>query len=229
VQTYDGVSMTHTLDAVADSLAVGEIHYFKLQATNDVGTSELSDEASAALAPLPAQLTPAPWVDLLRSTLSSMLIRWNAGVTIPSFPLEIGVTGYRLYIDGGNDGSYQLAYDGANRPGVLEFKVTKERFRIVPGRAYRFRVAALNYNGEGALSDEATLYMCLPPQDFPAPEYVSSTETTLTVKWAAPRVSNGCPIVKYELFRDTGVGDAIVEQEGGDLEPHVTRLKINLA
>ena len=211
VSTYDGVSMSHTLDSVADSLSVGKIHYFKLQATNDVGTSEFSDEASVALAPLPAQLTPAPWVDLGKSSLTSIMIRWNAGVTIPSIPGEIGITGYKLYMDGGNDGSYRLAYDGTNRPGVLEFEVTANEFGFLLGRAYRFRVAALNYNGEGSQSDEATLYMCLPPQDFPAPDYVSSTETSLTVKWNPPRLNNGCPIVKYELYRDTGVNDPIAE------------------
>ena len=219
VETYDGESMTHTLEEVADSLAVGKIHYFRLKAINDVGGSEFSDVASAALAPLPAQLTPAPWVDLVESSLSSMLVRWSAGVTVPSSPAVIGVTGYRLYMDGGNDGSYRLVYEGANRPGVQAFRVTALDLGILPGRAYRFRASALNYNGEGALSDEATLYMCLPPRDFPAPEYVSSTETTLTLKWAAPRVSNGCPVYKYQLFRDTGAGDAVTVQEGGDIEP----------
>jgi hypothetical protein len=37
------------------------------------------------------------------------------------------------------------------------------------GRAYRFKVSALNYNGEGPASDEALLFMCLPPKDLAAP------------------------------------------------------------
>jgi hypothetical protein len=83
-------------------------------------------------------------------------------------------------------------------------------------------VTALNYNGEGPRSEAATLHICLPPADFPAPEYLSSTSTTLTVKWCAPRALNGCPLYKYQLFRDTGAGDAIATQEGGDILPHVT-------
>jgi hypothetical protein len=54
VPRYAGTALTHTLEATTDSLNVGRIHYFKLRALNDVGSSAYSDEASAALAPLPA-------------------------------------------------------------------------------------------------------------------------------------------------------------------------------
>ena len=100
-------------------------------------------------------------------------------------------------MDGGNDGNYRLAYDGTLRPGILEYRLTSLEHGIRFGRAYRFQVSALNYNGEGARSEEATLFICLSPSDFSAPEYVGSTETTLTVKWNAPRIPNGCPIYKY--------------------------------
>jgi hypothetical protein len=116
---------------------------------------------------------------------------------VPTVAGVIADTGYLLYMDGGNDGDYRVLYNGTLQPGVLEYRVTGAEHGIAIGRAYRFRVSALNYNGEGTLSDEATLYMCLTPQDFPAPEYVSSTETTLTVKWCAPSSTSGCPIYKY--------------------------------
>lgn len=51
------------------ALRPGKLHFFKLVAVNAAGSSEFSDEASAALAPLPAVLTPPPsysshpWVD----------------------------------------------------------------------------------------------------------------------------------------------------------------------
>ena len=41
----------------------------------------------------------------------------------------------------------------------------------------------------------------------------------MTVKWCAPASINGCPVYKYQLFRDTGANDAITVQEGGDIEP----------
>lgn len=45
--------MIFTLNAVRDSLVPGSIHYFKILATNNVGKSHYSEEASFALAPLP--------------------------------------------------------------------------------------------------------------------------------------------------------------------------------
>ena len=134
----------------------------------------------------------------------------------------LGVSGYRLYMDGGNDGNFRVIYDGLNQPGVTEFSVTEQEHGISPGKLYRFKASGLNYNGEGELSDEAAIYVCLAPDNFPAPVYVSSTETTLTVQWIPPREVYGCPISKYELFRDTGSDDAVSVQVGGDIEPHVS-------
>jgi hypothetical protein len=54
VTTYLGSAMSHTLTVADDSLVVGETHFFSLLARNDVGDSELSDESSFAVAPLPA-------------------------------------------------------------------------------------------------------------------------------------------------------------------------------
>ncbi len=72
------------------------------------------------------------------------------------------------------------------------------------------------------------VHMCLSPAHFSAPTYVTSTETSLTVEWQAPRNSNGCPITKYQLFRDTGNDDSPTVQVGADLEPDITRFQIDL-
>jgi len=113
VATYDGESMAHVLDVVDDALLAGAIHYFQFQAINEVGASELSEEASAALAPLPAAPSPAPWIDFSASTLQEFVVRWEPGDAVPPSPAAIAVTGYRLYMDGGHDGSFQLVHDGA--------------------------------------------------------------------------------------------------------------------
>lgn len=226
--TYDGASMAHVLDIVDDALAAGAVHYFKYQALNGVGASEPSEEASAALAPLPAAPSLAPWLDYSASSLESLLVRWAPGDSVPQSPAAIAVSGYRLYVDGGNDGSYQLVHDGALLPGVLEYRLSAATGVVDVGRAYRLKVSALNYNGEGPASQEALLFMCLPPRDLVAPEYVSSTETTLTVRWSPPRASGGCPVSQYRVRRDTGAGDDISVQEGGDLEPHSTSLTMTL-
>lgn len=32
---------------------------------------------------------------------------------------DVPTSGYLLYMDGGNDGDFQLIYDGSGKPGVL--------------------------------------------------------------------------------------------------------------
>jgi hypothetical protein len=108
ITAYDGQSMTFTLEAVRDGLVPGSIHYFKMLAVNDVGNSLFSEEASFALAPLPPQLSPAPILVQAQSNISgaSLLIQWTGAPAIAPAAGEIAVTGYRLYMDGGNDGYY---------------------------------------------------------------------------------------------------------------------------
>jgi hypothetical protein len=131
-------------------------------------------------------------------------------------------------MDGGNDGNYGLIYDGSFLPGALDYQITANQHGIQAGRAYRFRVSALNFNGEGDLSDEVLIYNCLNPSNFSAPLYVTSTESSLSINWTAPAEVHSCPLYKYELFRDTGAGDTISVLVEGDLEPHVTSYDIPL-
>jgi hypothetical protein len=138
-----------------------------------------------------------------------MLVRWPAGTTIPSLASEIPVLGYRLYMDGGNDGNYAMIYDGSFQPGALEYRITTNEHGIKAGKAYRFQVSAVNFNGEGVLSEEVLIHNCLNPSNFSAPLYVSSTESSLSINWTAPLEVHSCPLYKYELFIDTGADDAI--------------------
>lgn len=42
-----------------------------------------------------------------------------------------------------------------------------------------------------------------------APVLVSSTETTVTLRWDQPSIVGGCSISSYAIFRDDGAGSAI--------------------
>ena len=129
--------------------------------------------------------------------------------------------GYHVYMDTGGDGNFQLVLDGKHFPGVNYYEATG----LQAGSRYRFKVAALNFNGEGASSDEAEFFSCLPPTDLLPPTYISSTETTLTLDWTHPLRLNGCPLQTFELFMDDG--------QGGDLttlvasfQPQVSQTQI---
>jgi hypothetical protein len=118
-------------------------------------------------------------------------------VTVPASATELAASGYKLYMDGANDGNFAVVHDGTGVPGVLELRLTEATHGIKEGLAYRFKVTSLNYNGEGPASAEALLYMCLPPADFAAPIYVSSSTSTLNVGWSSPSAVNGCPLSKF--------------------------------
>ena len=64
-------------------------------------------------------------------------------------------------------------------------------------------------------------YSCIPPEDILPPNFVSSTETTMTLDWTLPINLNGCPLEKFQLYRnagDDGSIDILVEE----FEPQVS-------
>ena len=74
---------------------------------------------------------------------------------------------------------------------------------------YRFKVSAFNINGEGPMSDEMVTYACQAPSQMPAPQRISSTATTMTIRWEHPDDNGGCPISSYAVFRNDGNAGAI--------------------
>lgn len=103
-------------------------------------------------------------------------------------------------MDEGNNGNFLLIFDGTGKPGFTGFL----KQNLTTGHAYRFKVRAVNFNGDSLDSPDVTLYSCLPPLNLAAPKYISSTETTLTINWRLPNDINGCPIFKYVLYKDNG-------------------------
>lgn len=80
---------------------------------------------------------------------------------------------------------------------------------MTTGNPYRFKVSALNINGESSQSNSATIYACLKPSNVRAPYRVSSTKTSIEIGWYEPE-SNGCSITGFAIYRDTGNNDDIV-------------------
>ena len=67
---------------------------------------------------------------------------------------------------------------------------------------------AVNINGDSSRGDIATIYACLKPKNVMPPFKIETTKTTITVGWYEPD-SNGCPLLGFELYRDTGNSDAM--------------------
>lgn len=152
------------------------------------------------------------------STLTSIKVTWSSVADT-----AISTTGYKLYMDGGNDGNYTMIYDGSNSPGTLEYTATG----LNTNSAYNFYLVAVNFNGDSPASSTSLLYSCLPPTGLAPVEYSSSTATTLTVKWNAPAYNNGCPLISYKLYRDDGAAGTITNLVG-TYEPHTDEATVTL-
>lgn len=66
----------------------------------------------------------------------------------------------------------------------------------------------MNINGKSIESNIATIYACLKPSNILTPTKISTTKTSIEIGWIEP-TPNGCPIIGFEIYRDTGNSDAL--------------------
>ena len=74
---------------------------------------------------------------------------------------------------------------------------------VQASQEYRFRYRAKNFNGWGPLSEISYYIAATKPNRPPAPVYVYSTSTTVTLQLLAPEVLGGSPLTKFKLYVDT--------------------------
>jgi hypothetical protein len=67
-------------------------------------------------------------------------------------------------------------------------------------------VVSVNFNGVSDPSDELIVVSCKPPDGFPKPYFIYSTQTTVTIGWAAPSDDGGCNLLTYEMQLNDGAG-----------------------
>jgi parallel beta-helix repeat protein len=122
-------------------LTNGQTYYFEITASNVAGESGRSNEANARPAMVPGQPTGLVAVaGTLRATLT-----WNA----PASDGGSSITNYVIYRGATSGSETTLATVG----NVLTYVDSD----VVGGRAYFYRVSAINSIGEGPLSVEATV------------------------------------------------------------------------
>ena len=144
------------------------------------------------------------------SSQTSIAVAWDQVPDIDSIP----TTGYKLLMDDGLNGQFQVVYDGSTDYHTRQFTAVG----LETGIPYRFKVIAVNINGESPESDEFTINACLRPSDNGLPFKIDTTKTTITIGWDEPN-SQGCPLTGFSILRDGGVRDDIViEVEPGIVE-----------
>ena len=186
-------------------LVNGTAYFYKVAAVNAVGTSALSNEASAT----PRATAPS-------SPLSLAAVAGNATValswTAPASNGGSAVTGYNVYrgTSAGGEGATPVA---SNVSGTA-FTDTG----LVNGTAYFYRVAAVNAVGTSAQSNEASAT----PQAATAAGYVrrvasataSASRTTTTLTVGSGGVQAGHTLVVSLLLSSTSVTGALSVKDG---------------
>lgn len=176
----------------------GLTYRIKIRATNEIGTGAFSDPVEIAMVNPPGKPNAPQKVGAL-SSQTKMTIKWDA-VVVPAEELPSGeITYYKLYMDDGLYGDYELKHYVAG--SITQMTVSN----LVPGRPYRFKVVAGNFNEEGPESDTDLHFACTAPIGLAPVILTETTTTTMSLQWSEPTDNGGCPLLGYYLFRDDGV------------------------
>ena len=198
VGSYDQSSTFDVTIGNEAALITGKIYQFKFRAINEVAEEgDFSDPVSVALARLPEQLS-IPTHVTSASTQNRITISWTPNADRDSVGGD--VTSFNIYMAEGSGGIFSLVYTTPSE-SITSYSASG----LTPGQLYRFKVSAVNYNGEGESSPIASIYACEPVQGISAPKYVSATSTTMVVSWEEPSFDGGCPVKSYALFIDNGI------------------------
>jgi len=204
-----------TLNDVADSLTAGAVYKLRYRAVNSVSEGPYSDELTTSLIAPPAAPSAPVRVDNL-SNKTTIFVKWDPVSDGAGSPAG-DIIGYRLYMAVGPSASYSLIYDGLDFRTIHSRKVTD----LVTGKLYRFKVSAINFNGEGDLSPEMQTRACTAPSQMEAPLRTQSTATTINLEWKEPEDDGGCPITSYAVFRDDGAAGEVTTEVNADSDTNI--------
>lgn len=163
--------MSHTLQTSTDPIQSGEIYGFKWRCYNLMGYSDWSETFYAAAAEKPAAPN-VPRIVYEWSSKSTIFVEWDRvsdGVAGPGSLIK----GYRLLMDDGLGGPFKVLYDTTPfSPQILNYLASD----LTNYLNYRFKVIAVNFNGEGPESPIAFLKPCSLPARFAKPFWISNTK-----------------------------------------------------
>jgi len=101
----------------------------------------------------------------------------------------------------------------------LEFSISPLD-NLVRGRSYRFKTRALNVIGYSEFSDIGYIAYGDVPVIPPAPTLVTSTKSSIAVKWLPPTASD-LPVLGYILSMDDGINGEFKPIFNGNYRPDI--------
>ncbi|MCJ7464748.1 MAG: fibronectin type III domain-containing protein [Thermoplasmata archaeon] len=174
------------------SLAKGQIYYYKIIAANDVGDSLPSNVVNATTWKNPStvvnpQCTPSS---------TQIVLTWtkpldNGGAT----DLQLS---YKIYRSTSPGAEVQIA----TVTGTTSFTDTGR----TNGQVYYYKISASNLAGDSALSYEISAKPGTAPTIPSAPLYLTAAgggASTITLTWNVPGSNGGSPITAYKIYRST--------------------------
>ncbi|MDD1756027.1 MAG: fibronectin type III domain-containing protein [Methanomassiliicoccales archaeon] len=181
-----GIASTSYTDP---GLTNGQAYYYKVTATNAIGESPLSNEASAT----PAAPPSAPRSLTASSGDAQVSLSWTA----PSSNGGSPITNYSIYRSL-TSGSEVFLKKISNLLAYTDTGLTN-------GQIYFYLVTASNNASEGAVSNEASAIPATVPS---APQGLAATtaNTQITLTWMAPSSDGGSAITNYSVYRGTSSG-----------------------
>ena len=135
-------------------------------ADDDDGDDDDDDDAGVSGSDTSIKLCSKPATPTKVDSLSNstkITVRWEKN-SVPSAELPGGrITHYRLFMDDGLFGDFQqVAYLSSSLSQMTLYD-------LVPGRSYKFKVVAGNFNQEGDYSDSGLHFACTLPSGLAAP------------------------------------------------------------
>ena len=190
----------------------GRIYRFRYRAQNCIGWGPFSPELLALAADAP-QPPPAPSAHSISASSVTLLVypvTDNGGAAVTDYEI------WRNSAAGSTTFTKIASYSFATHGFQHSIGVVAEG--MTPGGFYQFQVRALNVVGWSAYSEIVTVPVADPPAPPAlAPQLVSASKTSLTVKWsrATDTQTPAGEITGHYLYMDDGLNGAFTQVLSG--------------
>ncbi|XP_035012145.1 M-protein, striated muscle isoform X1 [Hippoglossus stenolepis] len=195
---------------VVSGLTKGETYVFRVQAINELGLSDESQESAPLTVKAALTAPSAPYdVALLNCDGKSMVLNWKK-------PLDCGGSKVKeYYVDKRRSGTDM--WREVHIPAVTQRLYKAEG--LTDGAVYQFQVFAANLAGLGAASQHSADFSCeawTMPEPGPAYDlsFCEVRGSSLVVEWQKPVYSGSGPITGYRVeYAKKGTSDWVTANE----------------
>jgi len=173
---------------------------FKLQATNERGSTMSVDFISALVAGLPDKPTLGP------QDVPTITEEDRIGLTLPKIENNGGavIVSYHLMMDDGKNGEFRTVTGDDSVISLLRsFTITEG---ILKGHTFRFKYRVRNQIGWTDWSPVTYILAASVPIKPPAAKIITSSDSQLVLEVFEPTDNGGSIVTKYSLYMDSGSG-----------------------